>query len=271
MAVERIQKLIAKSGVASRRAAEEMITAGRVRVNGRIIRELGSKADLRKDKIEVDGRRLVRDSPTYVLLHKPREVVTTLTDPEGRATVADLVKDVGVRVVPVGRLDYHTQGALLLTNDGDLAHALLHPSKRVPRTYSVKLRGRTTPEILDRWRKGIRLADGMTAPAEVSMISPGDNATWIQITIREGRNRQIHRMVEATGHQVSRLKRTSFAGLTVEDLPPGQWRFLTDREIYKLRKEATEATAPVPERTDADSGSRTRGSSSPSRRSRRTS
>jgi 23S rRNA pseudouridine2605 synthase len=271
MAVQRLQKIVSKAGIASRRAAEALILAGRVRVNGRIARTLGTKADPRKDRIEVDGRRLVGESTAYVLLHKPRGTMTTLDDPEGRETVKDLLKGLDVRVYPVGRLDYQTSGALLLTNDGDLAHTLLHPSRRMPRTYAVKLQGKPTPEILDRWRQGIRLEDGPTAPAEVFVVSQGEGATWIQVTIREGRNRQIHRMGEATGHSVLRLKRVAFAGLSVEDLAPGEWRFLSREEVRALRAESAATPAAAPARTGAGSGSRTRGSTSPSRRSRRTS
>jgi 23S rRNA pseudouridine2605 synthase len=277
MAVERLQKIIARSGVASRRAAEALILAGRVRVNGRIVKTLGTKADSRKDKIEVDGRRLVREALAYVLLHKPRGVVTTLEDPEGRETVKDLLKKLEVRVVPVGRLDYQTSGALLLTNDGELVNLLLHPSRGIPRTYAVKVQGRPTIAILDRWRQGIRLEDGTTSPAEVFVISQGEGATWIQVTIREGRNRQIHRMGEATGHEVQRLKRTSFGGLSVEDLAPGEWRFLSRDEVRKLREQAgppgpgSSTADGARARSGAGSGSRRPGSTSPSRRSRRTS
>lgn len=240
MPAERLQKIIARAGVASRRKAEELILAGRIRVNGRIVRTLGAKADARKDRVEVDGKRLVRESPVYILLHKPRGYVTTLRDPEGRPTVKELLRGITERVYPVGRLDYQTSGALLLTNDGALAQALLHPSKRIPRTYAVKLEGKPGKEVLDSWRKGVRLTDGTTNPAEVKVISSGLKVTWIEVTIREGRNRQIHRMGDATGHRVQRLRRVSFAGLSVEDLPMGSFRELRRSEVQALYRDHAE-------------------------------
>lgn len=237
MSEARLQKLLASAGVASRRAAEELITAGRVRVNGRVVRELGAKADLRRDKVTVDGKTLVRERHVYFLLHKPRGTVTTLDDPEGRPTVMEILKGVPERIFPVGRLDWNTSGALLLTNDGDLAQALTHPRKKVVKTYAVKLQGHPSEETLARWREGIELEDGKTAPADVWMLSVGPNTTYLRVAIREGRNRQIHRMGEATGHTVLRLTRTEFAGLDVDDLRPGEYRPLTSEEIDDLRQE----------------------------------
>jgi 23S rRNA pseudouridine2605 synthase len=238
MASERLQKLLAQAGVASRRAAEELITAGRVRVNGRIVTELGSRADAHKDKIEVDGRRVVAEKPAYYVLHKPREVVTTLDDPEGRTTIRDLIKQVPERVFPIGRLDYHTSGVLLLTNDGSLADALLHPRKQVPKTYVAKVQGWLEVPELDKLRNGVVLDDGTkTASAELFVIREEGQHTWLQITIGEGKNRQIHRMAEAINRRVMRLSRIEFAGISLDGLRPGQHRPLELSELNKLKRD----------------------------------
>lgn len=235
---DRLQKLIAQSGVASRRAAEALILEGRVRVNGRIIRELGAKADLHKDRVEVDGKRLVTERPVYYLLHKPRAVVTTLEDPEGRDTIADLLRGISERVFPVGRLDYHTSGALLITNDGELAQALLHPRKLVPKQYIAKLKGHLEIVELDALRNGVVLDDGYrTRKAELFVMREEGGNTWIHITITEGKNRQIHRMGMAIGHPVMRLSRVGFANLTTEALRPGDYRELYGHEVEKLQKD----------------------------------
>ena len=235
--LERIQKIIARAGVTSRRAAEELITSGRVRVNGQLVTELGAKANSREDTVEVDGKRLVHTAPVYVALHKPRNVVSTLSDPEGRPSVAELLEGVGTRVVPVGRLDFATSGVLLATNDGDFSQGLLHPKKGVPKTYVVKVTGLMEPADLELWERGVDLEDGRTRPAEVRFLRHEEGKTWFEITIQEGRNQQIRRMGEATGFPVMRLARVSFAGVTHEDLRPGQWRFLTADELMELRKE----------------------------------
>jgi 23S rRNA pseudouridine2605 synthase len=234
---ERLQKIIARAGVASRRAAEEFITGGRVRVNGHIVTELGVKADPRDDKIEVDGKRITAPSPVYVALHKPRNVVSTLSDPEGRPSVAELLRSVGTRVFPVGRLDFATSGVLLATNDGEFSQGMLHPKKGVPKTYVLKVMGLMEPTDLERWRQGVELEDGRTQPAEVRFLRHEEGKTWFEITIFEGRNQQIRRMGEATGFPVMRLARVSFAGVTHEGIRPGQWRFLTLDELTELRKE----------------------------------
>ena len=237
MSSQRLQKVLAQAGVASRRAAEVLITEGRVRVNGRIVRELGARANLRKDRVEVDGRRLVAQRHVYFLMHKPRGVVTTLDDPEGRKTVKDSLGNINERVFPVGRLDFQTSGALLLTNDGDLAQALLHPTRAVPKTYNAKLEGKLDAERLNALREGVTLDDGhKTAPAEVKVLRTDDKATSVEITISEGKNRQIHRMGEAIARAVLRLTRLSFAGLTLEGLRPGQLRQLTARELTDLKE-----------------------------------
>jgi 23S rRNA pseudouridine2605 synthase len=238
MAAERLQKILAHAGVASRRAAETLIAEGRVRVNGRIVEELGVRADAHRDRIEVDGKRIVAEKPAYYLLHKPREMVTTLSDPEGRPALGDLLKRIPERVYPVGRLDYHTSGALLVTNDGELADALLSPRRKVPKVYAAKLKGHLDVPELDRLRNGVKLDDGyVTQKAEVFVLREEDRNTWVQITLTEGKNRQIHRMAQAIGHPVQRLVRMSFAGLDTEGLRPGEHRPLTRTELDKLKKQ----------------------------------
>lgn len=235
--MERLQKILAHGGIASRRAAEALITEGRVRVNGRIVTELGAKADPRKDRVEVDGKRVVAEQLVYVAVHKPRGVVSTMHDPEGRPTVRELLKDLPGRVYPVGRLDFATSGILIATNDGDLADGLLHPKRDVPKTYVVKVNGVMEGKDLDRWRNGVELEDGMTRPAQAKMIRREGDKTWFELTIKEGRNQQIRRMGEATRFPVMRLSRVAFAGITLEGLPPGRWRYLTREELTALKKE----------------------------------
>jgi len=238
MALQRLQKILAQAGVASRRSAEQLIRAGRVRVNGIISTELGTKADPYHDKVEVDGRRVLLEKPVYYLLHKPRAIITTLDDPEGRETIADLLKYIEQRVYPVGRLDYQTSGALLITNDGAMTQALLHPSKKVPKTYVAKFQGDLDIDALDALRKGVELDDGhKTASAELFVMRQERGHTWVQITITEGKNRQIHRMGEAIGHPVLRLSRIIFAGLSIDGLRPGQYRQLSRKEIDRLKRD----------------------------------
>jgi 23S rRNA pseudouridine2605 synthase len=235
--VERLQKVLARAGIASRRASEALIKAGRVRVNGRVVTELGTKVDPHKDRVEVDGKRLVAEKPVYYVLHKPREMVTTLDDPEGRATIADLLRRIPERVVPAGRLDYHTSGALLVTNDGDMVDALLRPRASVPKVYAVKLQGHLDVAELDALRNGVTLDDGYrTKKAEVFVLREERNHTWVQMTLTEGKNRQIHRMGDAIGHRVMRLARQSFAGISIEGLRPGEYRELKRDEVQQLKK-----------------------------------
>jgi 23S rRNA pseudouridine2605 synthase len=235
--VERLQKVLARAGIASRRASEELILAGRVRVNGRVVRELGTKVDPHKDRVEVDGKRLVAEKPVYYVVHKPREMVTTLEDPEGRATIADLLRRIPERVVPVGRLDYHTSGALLITNDGELIDALLRPRSAVPKVYAAKFQGHLDVSELDALRNGVVLDDGYrTKKAEAFVLREERSHTWVQLTLTEGKNRQVHRMGDAIGHRVMRLARQSFAGISIEGLRPGEYRELTREEVQQLKK-----------------------------------
>ncbi|HEY2513142.1 MAG TPA: pseudouridine synthase [Polyangiaceae bacterium] len=237
MSTERLQKILARGGFSSRRAAEQLITEGRVRVNGRVVTELGSKADPQTDKVEVNGVRVVAEKAVYVLIHKPRGVVTTMSDPEGRPTIRELLAPIGTRVYPVGRLDFATSGVLLATNDGAFAEGLMHPKKAVPKTYVVKVHGVMEAADLDRWRAGIRLEDGLTLPAKASLLRHEGDKTWLELTIREGRNQQIRRMGEATGFPVMRLARVAFAGISAEGMKPGAWRYLTPDELIALKKE----------------------------------
>ena len=236
-AVERLQKVLARAGVASRRASEELIVAGRVRVNGRVVTELGTKVDPHKDRVEVDGRRLVAEKPVYYVVHKPREMVTTLDDPQERATIADLLGRIPERVVPVGRLDYNTSGALLVTNDGEMIDSLLRPQSGVPKVYAVKFQGHLDVPELDGLRNGVTLDDGYrTKKADGFVLREERNTTWVQLTLTEGKNRQIHRMGDAIGHRVMRLARQSFAGINIEGLRPGEYRELTRDELQQLKK-----------------------------------
>jgi len=232
---ERLQKILARAGVASRRAAETLIRAGRVTVNGRVVGELGTKADPSVDDVRLDGERVRAQRFRYLLLHKPIGVVTTLDDPERRATVRDFLPKGFDRVYPVGRLDYHSSGLLLLTNDGELAARLLHPRYRIPRTYRVKILGRLSPEGLGRLRRGVKLDDGMTGPAEIDVERRLEGKTWLRITIREGKRREIRRMCEALGYRVDRLTRIRFGPIELGRLPAGQWRPLEAPEVEALR------------------------------------
>ncbi len=234
---ERLQKVMARAGVASRRHSEELIQAGRVTVNGRVVTELGTKVVAGSDVVEIDGRPLGKpESLVYLLLNKPKGYVTTLYDPQGRQKVTDLLGDeVAARVYPVGRLDYDTEGLLLLTNDGELANALMHPAKQVKKTYIAKVRGVPGPAKLRALEEGVELDDGVTAPADVKMIEiKAPNAATVSIRIHEGRNRQVRRMFEAIGHEVIHLKRTTLGPLHLKDLAAGEWRNLTSQEIRDL-------------------------------------
>jgi 23S rRNA pseudouridine2605 synthase len=223
----RLNAYLARAGVASRRKADDLIKAGRVHVNGEP-GELNTFVE-RGDRVEVDGEEVRPQRLAYVLLHKPTGVVTTASDPQGRPTVVDLVEH-EVHVVPVGRLDVETTGAMLLTNDGELAHRLAHPKYEIEKVYEAEVEGEPSDEALRRLAEGVELDDGLTAPAEVRRLTPSK----IELSIHEGRNRQVRRMLEAIGHPVRRLHRSRYAGLTVEGLAPGEWRELRDEEVPAL-------------------------------------
>ena len=234
----RLQKYLALSGVASRRNAEKMIAEGRVAVNGMVITEMGVQVDELHDKVTVDGNLCrLEEEKHYLAYNKPIGEVTTVTDPEGRATVMDKFRDYPVRLYPVGRLDYDSEGLILLTNDGDLMNNLLHPSREVDKEYLVKVSNRVTDEDIRRLRAGVQLDDGrMTSPADVHLVRYEAFASVLLVSIHEGRNRQVRRMFSAIGHEVVSLKRVGFATIKLHDLPRGQWRRLTDVEVKKLKE-----------------------------------
>jgi pseudouridine synthase len=231
----RLQKILAQAGVASRRAAEKLIVEGRVTVKGATVRELGTKADP-SDDIRVDGRRIrAAERKRYILLSKPAGDVTTRSDPQRRRTVLDLLGGVREYVYPVGRLDYDTEGLLLLTNDGDLAAQLTHPRHGVERTYEARVAGIPDDDALDRLRRGIPLDGHRTLPADAQLLWRGSKTPVVRLTIREGRNRQVRRMLEAVGHPVEALTRTRIGPISDRKLKPGEWRELSGDEIRKLR------------------------------------
>ncbi len=244
---ERLQKIIAAAGITSRRKAEDLITGGRVEVNGKAVTELGAKADPARDHIRVDGRLLrLPERHVYLMMHKPKGYVTTVTDPEGRATVMKLLPKGGPRIFPVGRLDYQSEGLLLLTNDGDLAHQLTHASSKVPKTYLVKVSGQPPEEAIGRLRQGVWIGGALdgrakmrpvkTAPARIRLSRPGENP-WYEVTLTEGRNRQLHRMFLAIGHRVEKIKRVRYGPLEL-DIETGQIRALRPAEVEQLRRAA---------------------------------
>lgn len=232
----RLQKFLAEAGIASRRRCEEFIRAGRVRVNGRVVRQLGARVDPLHDRVEFDGRKVRLENKAYVILYKPRGYVTTADDPQGRRKVTDLVADLPQRLFPVGRLDYDAEGLLLLTNDGELAHRLTHPRFNIPKTYLVTLDGIPRPDVLQKMATGITLDDGPTAPALVHLRRVDNRRALVEMTIREGRNRQVRRMWAAFGMGVLRLKRTRVADLELSGLRPGQHRHLRFEEVRTLRE-----------------------------------
>ncbi len=230
--MERLQKILSRAGVASRRAAEQLMLEGRVTVNGATVRELGTKADPAGDEIRVDGRRVkIAEEHRYLLLNKPRGYMTTRSDPERRPTVIDLLQGVREYVYPVGRLDFDSEGLLILTNDGDLAARLTHPSHEVPRVYEVRVLGEPDRHDLDRLARGVTIDGRRTQLAEVKALRPD----VLQVTIHEGRNRQVRKMCEAIGHPVTHFKRVAIGPIWDARLKPGAWRELTQEEVRKLR------------------------------------
>ncbi|WP_374722096.1 23S rRNA pseudouridine(2605) synthase RluB [Peribacillus tepidiphilus] len=238
--MERLQKVIAHAGIASRRKAEELIVEGKVKVNGKVVKELGVKVGP-NDKVEVNGIPLEKEEPVYFLLYKPRGVISAVHDDKGRKVVTDFFPEVTARIYPIGRLDYDTSGLLLLTNDGDFANLMMHPKNEVEKVYVAKVKGIMFRETVKKLEKGIKLEDGMTAPAKVKVLSTDKkkNTSIVQITIHEGKNRQVRRMLEAVGHPVLKLKREMYAFLTLQGLKPGESRELTPHEVKQLRVLAT--------------------------------
>jgi 23S rRNA pseudouridine2605 synthase len=235
MTEERLQKIIARSGVTSRRKAEELILQGRVTVNGAVQRELGSRADAARDDIRVDGRRiLLEDTLIYLMLHKPAGMVTSLHDPEGRPDVRSMLEERLERLFPVGRLDYDSEGLLLVTNDGQFALRVAHPRYRVPKTYRVKVRGSLPPKAMRALEQGVDLPDGRFVPEAVAMEGKNPKSTWIRITATEGRNRVIRRALEVLGYPVQRLIRVAIGDVLLGDLAEGKSRPLKTSEIRQL-------------------------------------
>lgn len=234
--MERLQKVIAHAGVASRRKAEELILEGKVKVNGKLVKELGVKVS-QNDKIEVSGIPLESEEPVYFLFNKPRGVISSVTDDKGRKVVTDFFPEVKERIYPIGRLDYDTSGLLLMTNDGEFANVLMHPKYEVEKVYIAKVKGIPFREKVKLLEKGIKLEDGMTAPAKVKVLSVDKkkNTSIVEISIHEGRNRQVRRMFEAIGHEVIKLKRERYGFLTVHGLITGDFRELTPHEVKQLR------------------------------------
>jgi pseudouridine synthase len=233
--VERLQKYLAACGVASRRACEKLIEDGRVTVNGAVA-AVGTQVEPGLDDIRLDGRPVRNDEKVYVVLNKPEGAVTTAHDTHGRATVIDCLRGVPSRVFPVGRLDMDVEGALLLTNDGELAYRLTHPKFEVDKVYLARVRGCMETETAMELERGVRLEDGMTAPARCVILNTGHQSTLVRLTLREGRKREVKRMCAAVGHPVETLHRIAFGNVRVKGLRPGEWRYLTSQEIAGLRK-----------------------------------
>ena len=233
---ERLQKILSQAGICSRRKAEEMIEAGKVKVNGQVVRELGSEADPVKDRIEVNGETVKPERKKYVLFYKPDAVITSVSDPQGRRTVMDYFRTVRERIFPVGRLDYHSEGLLIMTNDGDLDYILTHPSHEVEKTYEVTVRGRYSMKLADKMSKGVRIDTGITAPCEIEVLeyNKEKNKTKVRMVLHEGKNREIRKMMAAYHYPVFGLVRTKYGFLTMDGLSRGGYRRLTSEEVRKL-------------------------------------
>lgn len=251
MSLERLQKIIAQAGVASRREAEEMIQAGRVTVNGKIVRTLGTKADPKKDHVKVDNKLITRkEEHRYILFNKPREVMTTVEDPEGRRTVMTFIRGVKERIYPVGRLDYQSEGLILLTNDGDLAFHVSHPSEGSIKTYHVKVRGVPEDRIIQKLERGITIDGRRTRPCEISRLrttgrTDEEGNSWHEVKLGEGRTQQIRKMFSAVGHPVVKLKRIAIGPISDSKLLPGQWRELMPSEVRLLATRRDAAKPPL--------------------------
>lgn len=262
MELERLQKIIAHAGFASRREAETMIREGRVTVNGRVVDELGSKADPVHDHIKVDGKLITRpETHRYILLYKPKEVMTTVEDPQGRKTVIDLVKGVRERIYPVGRLDFHSEGLILLTNDGDLAFKVSHPKHGSVKTYHVKVRGVPSDRIVEKLERGITIDGKRTLPCEIARMKTtgrgeDEGNSWYEVRLREGRTQQIRKMFQAVGHPVSKLRRVAIGPIADPKLTAGDWRELSPKEV-KMLETMQELAKPKPRRAARPSAKKT--------------
>src|SRR5579862_2752246 len=245
MAEERLQKILSRAGAASRRKAEQMILEGRVAVNGTVVTEMGSKADLERDHVRVDGKLLHAPKRlVYLALNKPNNCVTTMSDPQQRATVMDLLHGVKERVYPVGRLDYHSEGLLLLTNDGEMANEILSKAKHLQKVYVVKVNGTLTTDQEQKFREGVPISGHRTMPAGLKLLAPADNP-WYEVKLFEGRNQQIRLMFKHFGKLVEKLRRVAIGPIDLATLKPGKFRYLTDKEVEKLRRAVRKSHAAV--------------------------
>ncbi len=236
--MERLQKIIARAGIASRRAAEVLITDGAVSVNGAVVTTLGTKADPNRDRVLVNGQPIRPiGRKTYLLLNKPIHYITSCSDPQGRPTVMDLVKEIVESLYPVGRLDFDSEGLILMMNDGDLAAALMHPSREVEKTYHVKISEQLTEAQMTKIASGgITLPTGKTAPCKIRLLRTTAQYSWVEVVLHEGKNREVRRVMQKMGHPVNKLQRVAYAFLKIGDLAPGEWRMLTPIEVDRLRK-----------------------------------
>jgi 23S rRNA pseudouridine2605 synthase len=234
--LERLQKYLARCGVASRRKCEDMIKAGKVKVNNKVITQMGTKINPRKDKIKVNGKKVSPENYSVLIMNKPPGVLSTVSDPTDRQTVIDLLPPMSMRLYPVGRLDYYSEGLILLTNDGNLTQGLLHPKNDVPRVYEVKIKGHIKDSDLVDMRKGVDLDDGKTKPLKVEIMEALSKNTWLRFTVTEGRNRLIRKICEKYNHTVLRLVRVKFGNIQLNDLKPGKYKIMNKLDIDKLRK-----------------------------------
>lgn len=252
---ERLQKFLSQAGVSSRRQAERLMLEGRIKVNGQVVTQLGTKVDPERDNVKVDGKLIHGENHVYLLLNKPKGTLCTLDDPARRPLVTDLIQGVKARVYPVGRLDYDTTGVLLLTNDGELTNLLTHPKHHVPRVYVAKVKGVPTEAQIEKLKKGVYVEGRRTSPASAKILSVKEKNCLLQLTLQEGRNRQVKHMCMAIGHPCQKLTRTEFGFLTSEGLVPGQWRHLTPGEVKRLQALARKEPAPraprIPKGRDA--------------------
>lgn len=234
----RLAKYIAQAGITSRRKAEELIARGRVIVNGVVVREQGVQVDPEKDEIKVNGTTITRERPVYLLINKPLGVICSLDDPQGRPTVAQLVSKIGIRAFPVGRLDYDSEGLLLMTNDGDFANLITHPRYGIKKRYRVRVKGCVSREALQRLRQGVALEDGLTSPAGVKVLESSSESSLLEMELGEGKKREVRRMCAAVGFPVLHLQRTALSFLSLQGVSSGKFRYLTPDEVVRLKKEA---------------------------------
>jgi pseudouridine synthase len=234
----RLQHFLAQAGVGSRRQCEKLITAGRIRVNGHVVQTLGAKIDPEHDEVHIDNKPVGTEEKFYMVLHKPSGYLSTVIDNRGRPTVSDLVRDVPARLYPVGRLDMDTEGILLMTNDGDFCYRMTHPKFEIKKTYLAEVKGKPSRRALAELRRGVKMEEGETSPAEVKLIKSAGNCSTVEITIHEGRKRQVKKMCKAVGYPVKRLKRIEFGGIRLGNLRPAHYRPLSDSERKRLFKDA---------------------------------